>query len=254
MWVKDFAKRVLLAAGLDVRFAARYDSQVMQKRVLVGIPVRTVVDAGAYHGEFTAFYRSAFPTAQVFAFEPFPESASMFQARHGKDPQVHLQAVALGEAPGVASFYVNQLAATSSLLPTDRGSAVENASWYENVQKLEVPVTTLDVFAAERKLDRIDLLKMDVQGTEPAVLAGAAALLSRGAIEVVYTEVIFQPVYKGQGCPFEVCAILNRYDYSLFGIYNLYPTRTGQMLQADALFTSPALTRRVENGPIRDRG
>jgi hypothetical protein len=124
---------------------------------------------------------------------------------------------------------------------------VDNPNWYESVQKIEVPVTTLDAFAEERKLERIDVLKMDVQGMEPAVLAGAAGLLGRGAIEVVFTEVLFQPVYKGQGCPFEVCTILNRYDYSLFGIYNLYPTRTGRMLQADALFTSPGLTRRLES-------
>lgn len=247
MRLKDFAKRALLALGLDVRFAARYDAQTMQRRLLAGVPIRTVVDAGAYHGELTTFYRTAFPSADVYAFEPFPESAAIFRARHRGDPKVHLQSAALGSAPGVAALHVNRLAATSSLLQSDQESGVENANWYESVQKIEVPVTTLDMFVCEHQLDRVDVLKMDVQGSENAVLAGAASLLVRGAIEVVFTEVLFQPVYTGQGWPFEICATLSHYDYALFGVYNLYPTQSGRMLQADALFTCPELTRRLRS-------
>jgi hypothetical protein len=77
MSLKDLAKRALSKIGLDVRFAARYDAATMQRRLLAGIPVRTVVDVGAYHGIVAEFYRKAFPLADVYAFEPFFTSPSL---------------------------------------------------------------------------------------------------------------------------------------------------------------------------------
>jgi len=215
----------------------------MQRRLLAGISVRTVVDVGAFHGIVTEFYRKAFPLADVYAFEPYPESAEICRKRHRNDPHVHIISSALGKASGTALLHVNRFTAANSLLPTKDSSIIDDAHWVETVGMLDVPVLSLDEFSAQRKLDRIQLLKIDVQGAEAAVIAGAADLLSRGAIDVVYAEVIFQPLYSGGGYPFEICDLLNQYNYALFGIYNLYPMRTGRMLQADAIFTSPNLAK-----------
>ncbi|MEI7683568.1 MAG: FkbM family methyltransferase [Planctomycetota bacterium] len=243
MSLKDLAKRALSKIGLDVRFAARYDAATMQRRLLAGIPVRTVVDVGAYHGIVAEFYRKAFPLADVYAFEPYPESAEICRKRHQNDSHVHIVSSALGESSGTALLHVNRFTATNSLLPTKDSSIVVDTHWVETVGAIHVPVVSLDEFAEQRNLDRIQILKIDVQGAETAVLAGSADLLSRGAIDVVYAEVIFQPLYAGGGYPFEICRFLNQYNYVLFGIYNLYPMRTGRMLQADAIFTSPSLAK-----------
>ena len=42
-----------------------------------------------------------------------------------------------------------------------------------------IPMITLDSYVQERCLDRIDFVKMDVEGFEPAVLEGAASLMER---------------------------------------------------------------------------
>ncbi len=206
-----------------------------------------MVDAGAYHGEWTAFYRTAFPDAEVHAFEPFPDSAAVFRDHHKTDPHVHLVSAALGDAAGTAFLRVNQLPATNSLLATSSGAALDDPSMVKTVGEIEVPVVTLDEYASEQGINRINVLKMDVQGSEPAVLAGADGLLRAEAIDAIYTEVIFQPVYHDQGDPFQVCNMLHAHRYTLFGIYNLAPTRSGRMLQADILFISPVLTRRLES-------
>lgn len=247
MSLKDLVKQALLGIGLDVRFAARYDAKTMQRRLLADVSVRTVVDAGAYHGEYTDFARQAFPDAEVYAFEPYPYSARMFAERHGKDARVHLTSAALGDFSGTAILHVSRLPTWNSLLPTSDGSSIDDPKWVETVQKIEVPVQTLDLFAAERKCERIHLLKMDVQGAESKVLLGAVDLLGRGAIDVIYSEVVFHQVYGGGGYPFEICAVLNRYNYGLFGVYNLDLHRSGRMLQADVIFTSPNLTKRMSS-------
>ena len=54
---------------------------------------------------------------------------------------------------------------------------------------VEVEAITLDDYAGENRLDRIALLKIDVEGAEPDVIAGAAGLLERGAVGAVLFEV-----------------------------------------------------------------
>jgi hypothetical protein len=51
-----------------------------------------------------------------------------------------------------------------------------------------VPITTVDAVVAERNIPKIDLLKIDVEGHELAVLAGAATTLKRRLIRLVQFE------------------------------------------------------------------
>jgi FkbM family methyltransferase len=245
MRIKDLAKQSLKAIGLDVRFAARYDAETMQRRVLDGVSVRTVFDAGGFQGVLTAFYRSAFPNADVYAFEPFPDSADVFAARHGHDPKVHLTRAALGDAVGNRRFHVTTNLQHNSLLPVDPAAWAAGAGCADNeVRSVEVPVTTLDVFCKAHGIDRIDLLKMDLQGAEVEALRGAQGLLKEGAIDVIYSEVVTVPHYQGQAYFHEVTAEVHAHGYRLFGVYNMGLSAVGQMTTADAIYVSPAAQER----------
>src|SRR5690606_8055589 len=53
---------------------------------------------------------------------------------------------------------------------------------------LEVPGITLDSYCADRGVDQILLLKIDTEGSEPAVLRGARTLLEEGRIHAIQFE------------------------------------------------------------------
>jgi FkbM family methyltransferase len=53
----------------------------------------------------------------------------------------------------------------------------------------KVCLTTLDAYCSAHGVDRIDVLKVDVEGHEPEVIKGAAGLINRGAIDVIILEV-----------------------------------------------------------------
>ncbi len=55
-----------------------------------------------------------------------------------------------------------------------------------------VSVTTLDLFARENDLQHIDLLKVDAEGHDLAVLEGAEQLLAAGRVTAVLVEVGFR--------------------------------------------------------------
>jgi hypothetical protein len=80
---------------------------------------------------------------------------------------------------------------------------------------MRVPVTTLDRFAATRGIDRVSLLKIDVEGFEPEVLRGAKGLLRAGAIDLVLFE--YSPrFYLQRGLdPLAPVAVLREYGYRI---------------------------------------
>jgi len=60
----------------------------------------------------------------------------------------------------------------------------------------KVPVTTLDLFTAEIGVDKIDVLKIDVEGFDFQVLKGAAQLLKEKRIKVIFVETPDTPTLR----------------------------------------------------------
>ena len=83
----------------------------------------------------------------------------------------------------------------------------------------EVECTTLDALAAGFESQRISLLKLDVEGHEPQVLAGAAGLLAAQAIDLVYVEAGMDPEGGQQSYYREIEDRLRGHGYRLFRIY-----------------------------------
>ena len=67
-----------------------------------------------------------------------------------------------------------------------------NVSFNEDIS---VNTITLDDWASDHHIDRIDLLWLDLQGSEPAVIEASPKILS--TVKAIYTEVSIKEIYKG---------------------------------------------------------
>ena len=127
----------------------------------------TVIDIGANLGEWAVPLAQAVgPAGQVFCCEPNPAVAAALEATlrvNGLDHAEVLR-IAVSDIEGEGHL---------ALHPGDTGQS--------RLAAAGIPVTlrTLDALAAEHGLDRIDLVKVDVEGHEAAVLAGAMEVLRR---------------------------------------------------------------------------
>lgn len=121
----------------------------------------------------------------------------------------------------------------------------------------EVEVTTLEAFARERRLDHIDYLKLDVEGSEYEVLAGVGSALLRRT-GVIKAELCFIPFRKGQKLFSDVDLFLRKHGFDLlryeivpgqigfkertsgwsFGPVLGIPEQYGQPLQCDAIYVN----------------
>jgi len=115
------------------------------------------------------------------------------------------------------------------------------------LQSIQVRVGTLDQFCRREGVDRIHLLKMDVQGGEGLVIEGATGMLSRGRIDAIYTEVMFVSHYAEGKLFDELSGMLERHGLRLFGFYNLTWATNGQLRFGDALYVSDGVREQVFN-------
>lgn len=141
-------------------------------------------DIGGNFGLHAVTTKLLAPETQVFAFEPNPSMIAEIQANarlNGVD--VAVQPVALAESAGPRTFHVNdQGNAGMSTLHAwsgghyDRQITVECARGDELVRTGRVPAPTV--------------IKLDVEGGEPGVLAGLGALLRRPELRALVFEAV----------------------------------------------------------------
>jgi FkbM family methyltransferase len=179
--VDDVATLVCSRCGEALSGPARVVSREARNAV-IGLqylkPGDVVLDVGANNGIYAENYaRAVGPTGAVLAIEPHPlavEEARTWAARY---PWLTVMQVALADEAGRRPLYCYQ------------NDALRASLWAANVNheapgSQPVNVTTLDtVVASMPRVPR--LIKLDTQGAEAAILAGAAETLAKPIVWVV---------------------------------------------------------------------
>jgi FkbM family methyltransferase len=175
-----------------------------------------VVVAGAGQGYPVERWRGCWPGAAYHLFEVVPGYLAQLWKRYGGDPRVSITARALSDASGPLEFYLNDLPYTSGRYPFNRQSWAFAPQWGGETRGQVVSIT-LDGYCAERGIERIGFMELDVQGGELAALKGAAGLLTAGRIEALMVEVFYTDLYHGAPLADEVEGYLAALGYVAVG-------------------------------------
>ena len=148
-------------------------------------PGMTVLDVGAHHGFYSVLAsKRVGSTGQVVAFEPSPRERKKLRwhLRLNRCKNVQLERFALGNQAGEAEMFLVEGKETgcNSLRPPQVS---------EPTRVVSVPLTTLDTYLCQQGIQRVDFLKLDVEGAELSVLKGAMELLLRHPRPVILAEV-----------------------------------------------------------------
>ncbi len=150
----------------------------------------TFLDIGANEGFFSVVAARAVGAGRVCAVEPQSRLISVvkqnLELNHAKKADV--QHLALSDSEGTL---------TLQLTPNiNTGASGMYKRWRWGGSQEVVITMTLDRFATEKKLDRVRLVKVDCEGAEPQILAGAAVFFSEHRAEFLsldYHESIVGP-------------------------------------------------------------
>jgi FkbM family methyltransferase len=130
-----------------------------------------VIDTGAWIGDFSAL--AAAYGAQVYAFEPVKSSFNILaETCHLNGNSIQ----AIQKGLGSRDEYE-----TSIILTGQSGSETASRSPMKNETTERIKITTLDKFAADAHIQKIDFIKADIEGMEREMLAGARNVLKEFA-------------------------------------------------------------------------
>jgi len=149
-------------------------------------PGAVFVDVGANSGYFSML--AAGTSARVFAFEPNPpvfRELSDHLDRNIPDGRVRAFELALSDRADRASLFVT---AEHSGLSTLVSDSIVAAGYFGQPSAVSVKTMTFDEWRERESVDRVDLMKIDVEGFEARVLAGMARSLRERRIARVVCE------------------------------------------------------------------
>jgi FkbM family methyltransferase len=198
----------------------------------LGFAPGVIYDIGAYRGGWTHLASEVFPQAQFVLFEANRDHAVALAATRRR----HVMAALGAEDGGARVFHVPRQGDV-----TGASLFVENTAHYadENLQVRKVETARLDTLVVREMLPPPDLIKIDVQGAELEVLAGAAETL-RGASALI-VEVSFVDYNKGGPLVADVIGAVDRLGFKCADLCEVHRNARNFVLQLDLLLVRPPL-------------
>ena len=166
----------------------------------------TVMDIGANTGVYALhFSRKVGTNGKVYAFEPVPEYFERLKEHIALNNATNIVPVpfALSDQKGTTKMSVAGGESSLFLYRTD--------------QFVEVPVTTLDDFVAENGVDRVDAIKLDVEGAELKVIQGAEKTIQQFK-PIMMVEINATTLKAAGTSPEELFQTIVSYGYKAFVI------------------------------------
>lgn len=202
--------------------------------LLAGRRYRTVLDVGANVGQFALWAQDALAPERIVCVEPQADAAARIRRIAARSScAIDVVEVAVGAARGTATLHVTAASDSSSVLaPLPEVQAARSAMRVRATRPVEV-VPGDEVLGGA--LDGPVLLKVDVQGTELAVLQGLRSVLEQ--VSAVLVEVSFGALYRDQSSPGRVIELLLAAGFELQGMAQVPGGSRGWTIeQADLLF------------------
>ena len=168
----------------------------------------TFLDVGANLGYYTALAtRAVGPNGRVLAVEPDPDSFGYLEQTIAANAVGNVEAfpVAASDAPATLPLYIST---------DNRGDNRLYASGEDRPQ-VEVAARPLDALLRENKIETVDLIKIDVQGYEPKVIAGLRETIIASPNLTLLTEFWPQGITEAGGDAYEFLQTLRELGLTL---------------------------------------
>jgi FkbM family methyltransferase len=200
----------------------------------------TVLDVGANVGGFAGNVLLRAPMATVHCFEPNAELEGRLRdnaARYGKlgnRPRCVVKMTGVGEVDAQRELIVTGLHAASSFLNVTETLRQGWPTTDFNEKRRElVEMVTLEGYLERERIDRVKLLKLDVQGYELGVLKGCGGRLRQ--MEYILAEIQFRQLYDGAPLWHEIVYFVREFGFQPIVMDGFCFAPDGQPLQADIL-------------------
>ena len=148
-------------------------------------PGSVVLDVGANVGDYSNLLKQLNSEIIIYAFEPHPKTFKILQenAKNNKYTALNL---GCGKSKSKLELYDYENKDGSSNASLYRG-AINELRQCNSVSHI-VDIIDIDSFISEQNIQKVSLLKIDVEGNEYSVFEGLKEALKKGIIEIIHFE------------------------------------------------------------------
>jgi FkbM family methyltransferase len=234
--IRSSVYNLLLHLGWEVRRTGYPSSEEqLLKRFLAVAQPDVILDVGANVGQYARSLRTCGFAGHIISFEAIAGVHAQLQSAAAADARWTVApCCALGRTPGALQINVANNSVSSSLLPMHDihlhaapdsrfiGTQTVRIERLEDVAKPLLPAGRL-------------MLKVDTQGYEEEVLAGAGEVLARAC--ALQVELSLAPLYQGAPTLRRMLEVCETAGFTLQGLIpGFHDAKSGRLLQVDGLF------------------
>ena len=191
-----------------------------------------VLDVGANVGLFSLYLINKLPKLQIYAFEPLKPTFEAMKKNLSLNPKLRERIIPINKGfsseEGVFGFYLPGDNEAASMRPIEDEYYLQESDvngFYTGEKKqecLQCHVDTIDNFCKEKLLNKIGLIKCDVEGAEKDVLFGAKHCLILHQ-PIVYCELLRKHAKRFGYHPNEIIQYMKELGYCCIAVRNQKP-------------------------------
>lgn len=202
-------------------------------RLIRALDINIVLDVGANRGFWSRHLRQSGYKGHIVSFEPIAANAAIIEARREGDPRWQAINCALGAEEKQADFTIvlsgpEDETVLSSFLPI-RDAGARTAIERVQMKRLDSFLPMLRELTPDPRI----FLKMDTQGYDQQVMAGAGAVIDH--VRLLQSEIAVEPLYDGMPRYTDALAGYQALGFRLMDLFVVNRTREGGVLEYDCL-------------------
>lgn len=208
-------------------------------RLFAQLGVNCVLDVGANQGQYGRFLRRWGYKGHIISFEPVTADFELLEAAASSEPKWDTYQLALGEVETTAEINVMSDSLFNSFLdPNDfiigQGLRVNST---ESVQVRPLDRVVRPLLAELEK--PVLYLKLDTQGYDLKVLAGAAGIMEQ--VVALQTELSVKPVYEQMPYYLDSIAALEKLGFEVTGLFPIARDNALRVIEFDCVMVQTAV-------------
>ena len=180
-----------------------------------------IFDVGAHLGESINLFTKIINKfkLQIHSFEPNKENFRKLYVNYKSKENIFLNNFAIGNKNAKKKFFIYSKRGADSFLKINKKS-----KWYfkrnkpKIIKEIITKVETIDKYTKRNSIKKINLLKIDTQGTDLAVIMGARNALKKNLIDIIDISLIIGDAYKKKYNVYDLEKILIPFRYKLIGV------------------------------------
>jgi len=201
--------------------------------------ISIIFDIGANHGVVSINAYKAFPNAKIYSFEPVSTTfADLKKNTSQYRDRIFLYQLGFFTESKKMPIHITSFNGANSIIDQSRDHKnVHSLVDLKEIGEEIIEVRTLDSFVQSHGIDKIDIMKIDVEGVEKEVLLGGIETLKK--VDIILIELSF--LQRNRESPYwiEICQLLYDTGFDLITIYDVAKyVEDGQeyIAQMDAVF------------------